>query len=81
MILSQPSFIDWLEGKFIDMNEIGGMPITKDNCESMFEGWLENQDREEMEEWADRYGNDMYLTGSKAGLAEAKEIVNRVFKK
>ena len=28
---------------FINLLEINGRPITKDNCEDMLESWLENQ--------------------------------------
>jgi hypothetical protein len=29
-----------LQAKFMEEKEIGGIPITKDNCEYLFENWL-----------------------------------------
>jgi hypothetical protein len=71
-ILSQPDFSDWLEEKFINSNEVNGLIITKDNVESMFEMFLENQDQEEMIEWANLYGQQMYLIGGKDVINQLK---------
>ena len=48
------TFEDFLEQYFIDLDEVDGMPITKDNCESMFEGWLENRDTQEIIDLANK---------------------------
>lgn len=37
-----------LQQYFINLGEVGGMPIVKDNCEDMFENWLENSSEEEL---------------------------------
>ena len=62
---SQPDFINWLEEKFIEQNEVGGIPITKDNCEDLFENYLESLGSEDIMEWATMYGNQMYFNGHK----------------
>ena len=59
----QPNFEDWLEERFIEFNEIGGVIITKDNCETMFENWLEGLDVSEIIEWADKYGAEQRRIG------------------
>jgi hypothetical protein len=46
-------FETFLEEKFMDLREIGGMPITKDNCEDLFSSWLENLDVQEYIDYAD----------------------------
>ena len=38
--------IDILEDYFINLGEYGGTAIYKDNCEDMFERWLEDIDEE-----------------------------------
>ena len=68
----QPNFIDWLEEKFIDLDELGGIAITKDNCEDLFDGWLSQQGTEEIIEWANRYGEQMYLIGQKELVEDLK---------
>lgn len=50
------TFQDFLEDKFMDLREIGGMPITKDNFESMSETWFENLDVQELIDFGQEYG-------------------------
>lgn len=53
------NFEQWLEDRFIGLREIGGMPITKDNCEDMFSGWLEQLDVQELIDFADLFADEM----------------------
>jgi hypothetical protein len=55
------TFEGWLEDKFVGFLEIGGTPITKDNCEDMFSGWLENRDVAEMMEYAEEFAQKVRL--------------------
>lgn len=54
------SFEEFLQNKFINLREIGGMPITKDNCEDMFSSWLENRDISDMIDYGDEYADARY---------------------
>ena len=48
------TFESFLQNKFIDKREWGGIPIIKDNCEDLFDGWLGNLDGEEYMEYAEQ---------------------------
>lgn len=50
------TFEEFLEEKFNENDEIGGMPITKDNCESMIDSWFENLDVQELIDYGEEYG-------------------------
>lgn len=50
------TFQEFLEEKFMDLREVGGMPITKDNYESMSESWFSNLDVQEVIDFGDEYG-------------------------
>ncbi len=65
------TFNDYLLEKFIERGESGGMAITKDNVEDMFENWLEDMDTEEMMNWAD-------LAMGKAFLEGREELLNKL---
>lgn len=49
------TFEEWLEEKFSENDEIGGMPITKDNCEGMLDSWFENLDVQELIDYGQEY--------------------------
>jgi len=49
-------FEDYLQKEFISSNEYGGIPITKDNCEDLFEQYLENMSTDLLLAYADRFG-------------------------
>lgn len=53
------TFINWLEERYISLNEDGGVPITKDNVEEGFERYLEELDVQEVIELADMYVADV----------------------
>lgn len=50
------TFEQFLEDKFNGLREIGGMPITKDNFESMSETWFENLEVLELINYGEEYG-------------------------
>jgi hypothetical protein len=49
------NFESYLQDEFMKRREVGGMPITKDNCEDMFDAWLSNLDGQEYMDYADSY--------------------------
>lgn len=51
------TFEQFLQDKFIDEGEYGGVPIIKDNCEDLFERWLENLDTDQWIELGDEFAN------------------------
>ncbi len=50
------TFESFLGDKFFELREVGGMPITKDNWEGMFENWLNNLDGSEILQLGEEYG-------------------------
>ena len=62
------NFESWLKEQFIGENVYGEIPITKDNCEDLFSSFLEDQDTNDMMEWADMYGRETYLRGAESIL-------------
>ena len=74
--LPQPSFESWLEEKYIKQNEDGGVPITKDNVEDMFERYLESLDTQELMDLATSYGNYIYALAQRNQVAEELEKLN-----
>jgi hypothetical protein len=62
------TFEQFLESKFDDLREIGGMPITKDNCEDLASTWFENLDVQELIDYGEEYGKYVtYETASNLG--------------
>jgi hypothetical protein len=52
-------FEDFLMEKFIGLNEFNGTPIIKDNVENLFPDWFDGLDKEDISEYADKYGNEI----------------------
>jgi len=61
--MENQTFEDFLEQWFIDLNQVGGVPITKDNFEYAYDKWLSGKDTEEMIVYANLYGKSQYLAG------------------
>ena len=61
-------FEQWLEAKYIGQNEDGGVPITKDNVETMFDRYLEELDNQEIMDLANLYGQAMYLASARRAV-------------
>lgn len=57
------NFEKYLQDSFINMREIGGIGITKDNCENLFDAYLERMDKERLMELADIYAESRYKDG------------------
>lgn len=53
------NFEQFLEDKFSEFDEIGGMPIIEDNCEDMFENWSSGLDVQELIEYADEFADEV----------------------
>ena len=76
------SFENWLEERFIELDVYGETPITKDNCDDLFENWLENDlDMNEIIQWAELWGQQMYLNASQRAFEKAQEIINKPVEK
>ena len=58
-------FESWLEEKFINTNEVDGVPITKDNCEDLFSNYLTDLDTQEIIDLANKFGEERYEMGKK----------------
>ena len=56
------NFEEFLQEKFMSLREIGGVPITKDNCEDMFSYWLENRETAELIDYGDEFADSRYNT-------------------
>lgn len=50
------TFEEFLQEKFMELREIGGMPITKDNYEDMYDSWSQQLDVQELIDFAEEYG-------------------------
>lgn len=48
------NFESFLQNKFMELREIGGVPIIKDNAEDLFDSWLSNLDSQELIDYADQ---------------------------
>jgi len=71
-----PDFEDWLEEWFIANGEYDGTPVTKDNCEDLFERWIEDHsDWDSIVKWVDLYGQYKFSEGKKEGLVQASNII------
>ena len=46
-------FEEYLQDKFFNLREVNGVPIRKDNFESMFDSWLANQDGNDLIQYAE----------------------------
>ena len=58
--MKKQSFENYLQEHFISLNEYCGIPITKDNCEELFERWVElsMMDVSEIIELAEKWGSN-----------------------
>jgi len=52
------TFEQYLSDYFVSLNEIGGVPIIKDNYEDMFDKWMQDLDVDEWLEYGDDYGGE-----------------------
>lgn len=50
------TFEEFLQEKFDEHDEFDGVSITKDNCDNMFDGWVENLDVQELIDFGQMYG-------------------------
>jgi len=53
------TFEDFLEEYFLDQGEYGGIPIMKDNFETLFDNWSSELDVDELLEFGNKYGKDL----------------------
>lgn len=69
--MKNETFTSFLEQKFMDRGEWNETGITKDNFESGFEEWLQNQDAQDIISYADIYADKI----RKEITAKAKEVL------
>ena len=67
------TFLEWLQEQFIKKNEFAGLPITKDNCEDLFEVWLEKFDVNDIIDWGNFYGGYCKIWGQEKLANDFKE--------
>jgi len=74
------TFEDYLKEWFIGLNEYGGVPITKDNCEDLFENYLASLDGEEYIKLAEAFGRIQFLLGERTQLQKHLDRLNNKIK-
>jgi hypothetical protein len=52
---TEHNFEDFLETIFNDLREVGGIGITKDNYENLYEHWLEQLDIQELIDYGNQF--------------------------
>ena len=67
------TFENWLREMFIKQNEVGGIPITKDNCEDLFDTYLEGLDGGEYLRLGTAFGQVQFIEGEKEQIKLAIE--------
>ena len=56
---NKQTFEEWLEEYFVGLGEVGGMSITKDNCENMFDSWSSQLDVQEVIDLAQKWHDSL----------------------
>lgn len=69
--MTYETFEEYLQVIFSDKGEFGGIPIVKDNCDDLFENWVEQLDVSELTDFAEKYGRKMYEAGKVDNLIKA----------
>jgi len=68
------TFETWLEEFFIELDEVDGVPITKDNVEDLFDNWLSELDGEVYIRLVNLYGKEQALAGAKEPMEMLRKI-------
>ena len=74
------TFEEFLRDMFIQQNEFGGIPITKDNCEDLFDTYLENLDGEEYLRLGTAFGKIQFIQGERNQIKEEIKRINKIKK-
>ena len=77
MALIPKTFEEFLQTIFINLLEIDGRAITKDNCEDMFDRWTSDLEFDDYLKWADLFATQRYLEGQNKVLAAFDLAVNK----
>ena len=64
------TFEEHLMEILINGNEYGGTPVTEDNCEDLYERWIEDMDKQELIDLAEKHSEIMYVQGARDYIAE-----------
>jgi hypothetical protein len=67
------TFEDYLKDWFVKQNEFGGIPITKDNCENLFERYVESVETERWMELATLFGQMQFIEGETTQIKKQLE--------
>ena len=68
------TFEQFMEEKFYELPEIGGVPVTKDNFESIEDIWFANLDVQELIDFGQEYGAQCFTEGQVAGIKTGNEV-------
>ena len=74
------TFEEFLNSKFMDLREIDGVPIIKDNYEDLFDSWLENRDVNEIMDFAEEWGQGERIKGKEYVLKGFEESIESLKK-
>ena len=69
------TFEQYLEEKFMNQREVGGIAITKDNYESLSDNLFESLDVQEVINYAQEWGNDLYQKGFDKAIDESNKAL------
>ena len=75
--MENQTFEEWLEEGFIKIGEVNGTPITKDNCEGLFDTWLSNFEGDDYLKFGNLYGKQKYSAGKIEVLEKQIESLNQ----
>ncbi len=57
----------------MEQREIGGIPITKDNYEDLFDGWFMELDQNDLLDYGEAFGKKVYKQGYNQYVKEEDE--------
>ena len=72
--MQNQKFNDFLLQYFIDLREDGGVAITKDNIEDMFDNWLQKHDIQDIIDLGELYGKYQYIAGKEEILLKITKL-------
>jgi hypothetical protein len=72
------TFEEFLQEIFMNLREIGGMPITKDNYEDLYSSWCEQLDVQELIDYAEFYGRKCRIEGKEEILKNFEKPIQEL---
>jgi len=77
MTVKIKTFEDRLMEILIEGNEYGGVPVTKDNCDNLYDQWIDDMDKQELMDLAEKHAQIQYVQGARDYIAEKLEKLNK----